>query len=141
MYIPYRAYKNFPKNAGIPDNEVWRRWSMLVNQGGKYQPSTPILCPGALVLVGAGTIEVDGVYCPDGDFNGYPMWTKTGGTSFFDSIYAITLDHQELWGITSGGSYAQNPLNVKYFALLSDGTPPPTWTQASGGLPDPPIYG
>lgn len=92
----------------------------------------------AMVVSGAGTTGIDGSYLEDGTFNGYPRWTKAGGTSNEDSIYVATLSPQELWAITSGGSYAHNPLNVKYYngvtaGMTSNGGPPIDWLQATGG--------
>lgn len=99
-------------------------------------------CTGSIVLEGAGTTAVNGTYCPDGTFNGSPRWTKAGATSNEDSIYVATLSPQHLWVVTSGGSYAQNPLNVKYYNVYIDDNPGSTaWIQASGGDDPPPTYG
>jgi len=109
----------------------------------EYTAYQAVIEPERMVVSGAGTTGIDGTYLADGTFNGYPMWTKAGGTSQQDSIYVGSLAPQELWMLTTGGSYAQNPLNVKYYNFTSEGVTanggaPTVWLQASGGDDPPP---
>jgi hypothetical protein len=91
-----------------------------------------IYCAGGLRVFGAGTPGVDGIYCPDGEHNARPVWTKMGGVRLSDSIYYG--DTSE-WYITSGGTYDDDVNNVKYVAVN-----PPTigyWITAVGGASPP----
>lgn len=149
MYIPYKTYKNFPKNAGVPDHEIWRRWSIFTNQG--RQNTTTQVCPGSITLVDAGTPAVNGIYCPDGENLGYPKWTKIGGISLEDSIHFQDMGGGGLfyWIIISGGVFQGvssdgnpgSPSNIKYINTEEFPGPPEFWTTAGGGEEPPPTYG
>lgn len=99
-------------------------------------PLGEISCAGGILITGAGEAAVNGVYCPDVD----PMpgstysWTKVGGTYGEDTIY-LESGVGGFWVITSGGTFADDPANVKYFVTSgpTDMDPGTLW----GPLPAP----
>ena len=52
--------------------------------------------PDAMVVEGAGTASVNGVYFRDGDENGKPLYTLEGGDRIDDSIYRF-LTSIDVW--------------------------------------------
>ncbi len=102
-------------------------------------------CSGAIVLEGAGDADVNGVYCPDGEHLGYPRWTKVGGVSMEDSIHIATGGPFTNWLVTSGGTYAADPLNAKAYSVFDTFTEPSppdnTWITTVGGTAPEPTYG
>jgi hypothetical protein len=93
-------------------------------------PFDPV-CAGAIILTGAGIPGVDGTYCPDTvGFGGMgPSWTKVGGTYGADTIYQEPA-YSALWIVTSGGLFATDSLNAKYYNLYGPPFDTGSWSVA-----------
>lgn len=102
-------------------------------------------CEGGFSLTGAGDPALDGYYCPDGEHLSFPRWTKEGGVTMADSVHVITAGPLTTWVVTSGGTYADSPLNAKAYSNFTDpGEPLPpnnTWITSTGGTSPAPSYG
>lgn len=114
-----------------------KRWQLI-----EFVPGG---CADGFTLSGSGDAGVDGRYCPDGEHLGYPRWTKVGGTSMADSIHIIMPGGPiVLWVVTSGGTYAADPLNVKAYSDFGTYTEPQppnnTWITSAGGTFPQPEY-
>jgi hypothetical protein len=113
-----------------------RRWQLI--------EFVPTVCAGGFTLIGAGDAGVNGRYCPDGEYLGYPRWTKVGGVTMADSVHVITAGPTSNWVVTSGGTYAADPLNVKAysdFSTFTEPSPPDnTWITSTGGNAPAPEY-
>lgn len=72
----------------------------VVNGSSGFTRVTPQ--PDTMVVAGAGTTAVNGVYLRDGDLGGFPRYTLVGGTTTQDSIlYTIGI-----WFIATSGTSA-----------------------------------
>jgi len=89
-----------------------------------------IACEGGFVLYNASYGPVNGLYCPDGTYNGHPRWTKSGGTTMADSIYYYDGEtFGDMWHLTSGGTVLDSPTNVRYVSTtVTDDPASLVWT-------------
>ena len=94
-----------------------------------------------VVVEGAGEASVNGTYCPDGEENGEPVWTREGGTRLEDSIYYETALNSYV--MTARGLYTTDPNFAFYWRSGAAGIygewPPQVITGSGGALPEPTV--
>ena len=61
----------------------------------------------SMVVSGAGTVSANGIYLENGTYNGFPRYTKSGGTFPADSIYKTSIHNWQIVGVSPNGIVSQ----------------------------------
>lgn len=114
-------------NAPLLRMTYWR--------GMRY--SGEMICDGGFVLAGSSFLAANGVYCPDGTYNGHPRWTRSGGVTMEDSIFWTVIGESlPAWRLTSGGTMEEGLGNIRFYSLTSTDDPSAMiWQSIAGEVP------